>query len=241
MLPIGPNVLDERASVIHTSVRDPDVRDNVAERDGRRCILPGASNECEAAHIIPLMKGDEYIKALTERKCSIRAAEDVIDDINDVRNGIFALGRVHIALGMRLAFLVVCQTPDFAMDVSDVPGPADMPTHTPKGCTLHVLKGSIVIGATPQAVIVESGSLVRIAGKDWPPAVLFDAVYASVVLKTFGVKTSVESMKEVWKDELSFGLSLGSLSERKRSATRYRTRGDDGVELDGLDMLNLVP
>ncbi|KZT63137.1 hypothetical protein DAEQUDRAFT_770878 [Daedalea quercina L-15889] len=199
MLPIDPNVLDERTSVIHTSVRD-----NVAERDGRRCILTGASNECEAAHIIPLMKGNEYNKALTECMCSVQAPEDVIDDINDVRNGIFIKGDLHTAFGVLLAVLV---TPNFAMDVSDVPGSAHTPTHTSTGCTLHIFEGDIIIGASLQWVLIESGSQVRIADKAWPPAVLFDAVYASLALKTFSVKTSIDIYLK--GNEVLLGTGLG--------------------------------
>ena len=40
-----------------------------------------------------------------------------------------------------------------------------------------------IFGVTPDEVIVKSGSTLRIADSDWPPAVLFDAGYAVAVLK----------------------------------------------------------
>ena len=52
------------------------------------------------------------------------------------------------------------------MDVSDIPAPPNMPpTDAPTRCTVHVFGGPTVIGATPERVIVESGSPVRIADK----------------------------------------------------------------------------
>ena len=48
----------------------------------------------------------QYIWSLTERECGARS-EDVIEDINDVRNGIFINAAEHRRLGKELAFLVV--------------------------------------------------------------------------------------------------------------------------------------
>ena len=48
----------------------------------------------------------QYIWSLTERECGARS-EDVIEDISDVRNGIFVNSSVHQILGKELAFLVV--------------------------------------------------------------------------------------------------------------------------------------
>ena len=48
----------------------------------------------------------QYIWLLTEREYGARS-EDVIEDINDVRNGIFINAAEHRGLGKELAFLVV--------------------------------------------------------------------------------------------------------------------------------------
>ena len=72
------------------------------------------------------------------------------------------------------------------MDVSDVPDPANTPP-TSRRCTAHVVRGSAVFGATSGRVIVESGSLVRIAEADWPQDVLFNSTYAALVMEQFGV------------------------------------------------------
>ena len=141
------------------------------------------------------------------------------------------------------------------MDVSDVPAAANTPpTNAPTLCTAHVFSGEIVIGATPDGILVRSGSPVRIASNGWPPAVLFDAVYASVALKTFGVQTAIAKMQEVWQHELSFGLTPRTPSERERAmrdGTKAKKQNVDRKrnsaqcyeheELDAWDMLSLVP
>lgn len=136
------------------------------------------------------------------------------------------------------------------MDVSDVPAAANIsPTKVPTLCTAHVFGGEIVIGATPHGILVRSGSPVRIASNGWPPAVLFDAVYASVALKTFGVQTAIAKIQEVWQHKLSFGLTPRTPSERERAAKtkkdadrkRNSAQCYGNEEPDAWDLLSLVP
>ena len=104
------------------------------------------------------------------------------------------------------------------MDVADVPLPgntSDVRAPATTRCTVHVFEDSCVLGATPDRVFVESGSTLRIADSDWPPAVLFDAGYAVAVLKRFGARTkaSVDELKRIWGRKLTFDLELGTSIE----------------------------
>ena len=40
---------------------------------------------------------------------------------------------------------------------------------------------------------------------DWPPAILFDAVYASAVLHNFGTQELKDAVSKVWKDSFGSG------------------------------------
>ncbi len=135
---------------------------------------------------------------------------------------------------------------------SDVPGPGNVPDPTvaPARCTAHVFDGPIVLGITPQEIVVKSGSQAGIADRDWPPPVLFDVTYGSLVLKTFGVQATIDTVKEVWQDQLTFGVPKGtvaenafrSLQEKKaRKARKPHTENNTRAELDALDLLRLIP
>ena len=50
----------------------------------------------------------QYIWQLTSRQRSVRAQEGIVNDINNVRNGLFLDKNNHSILGKQLGFLVVC-------------------------------------------------------------------------------------------------------------------------------------
>ena len=135
------------------------------------------------------------------------------------------------------------------MDVADVPLPGNTPdvrAPATTRCTVHVFEDSCVLGATPDRVFVESGSTLRIADEDWPPAVLFDAGYAALVLKTFGVKASVDMMKSVWGRRLTFDLDLGTAMEgerMKQEEEKIRRKKSRPLEAepDFFDLVLMVP
>ena len=59
MLPIDTHIDNERISVTHSSLQDPEFGRSLAERDQEHCVLTGDPCECEAAHVIPFRMGDE--------------------------------------------------------------------------------------------------------------------------------------------------------------------------------------
>jgi hypothetical protein len=82
------------------------------------------------------------------------------------------------------------QTPNFAMDMTDVDSNAD---RAKERFTSHLLDRSLERGLPPlSAVRVPSDMSI------WPPAALFDAVYASAVLHHFGF--AVTDISEKWGD-----------------------------------------
>lgn len=83
------------------------------------------------------------------------------------------------------------QTPNFAMDTTDVDANADS---AQESLTSHLFDQDLKRAAGP------SGKAVRVPSdmSTWPPAVFFDAVYASAVVHHFGF--GVTDILEKWGD-----------------------------------------
>jgi len=167
----------------------------VEGRDGS-CVLAGDPNmrdavycTSEAVHLLPHSKGDTYIEAFTShRRRDSSGDDDIVRDIDDVRNGIFLNASLHRVLGEYITFL---KTPNFAMDTTDIVSNAD---RAQVRYTSHLFDLSLERFAGP------SGSAVRVPSdmSIWPPDVLFDAVYAGAVVKNFGFQ--ITDILEKWED-----------------------------------------
>ncbi|KAI0027032.1 hypothetical protein K488DRAFT_91444 [Vararia minispora EC-137] len=134
--------------------------------------------------------------------------DQIIEDINDVRNGIYLKADFRVAFGRLFAFLV---TPNFAMNTSDIDVNA---TEDKPRCTLHMIDGPEVFGT------FESGLPVLIAGSNWPPSSLFDTVYATLVLAKFGVTETVQLAANAWKEVPSASALTSFEQEKKVSEQR---------------------
>lgn len=149
-------------------------------------------------------------------------------------------------LGKDLAFIV---TPNFAMNTTDI-DPAALSTE--KRCTSHLfLHGEPV----PEALF--SGSPLRISDTpEYPPATLFDAVYAGAVLHHFGTQTLKDEVIGTWKDtfdpggamtaanveqaEMNDGRAVTKEKKHRRDQDRATRREARNVP-DTFDMLMALP
>ena len=97
------------------------------------------------------------------------------------------------------------KTPNFAMDTTDIDSNADK---AQERFTSHLFDRSL------ERVLPSSGSAVRVPFdmSDWPPAELFDAVYASAVLHHFGFQ--VTHISEKW-DVFYPGVLLKACDRRR--------------------------
>ncbi|KAH9173584.1 hypothetical protein EDB89DRAFT_1958641 [Lactarius sanguifluus] len=210
--------------------------DEVAQRDGGRCLLTGwAGKFCDAVHLLPHRKGDMYISTYTQRRS--RARDDITEDINDIRNGVFLNKVAHVML-----------TPNFAMDTTDVD-----PTAPPaqKQCISHLSDpappGTITSGSTFQISDIHR----------FPPAIIFDAVYAGAVLHHFGTQTLKDVVTANWEDTYSGAMTVAptdpraasdehdaaveSLRSRMQAQALDEAHDETHCEPDILDMLAFVP
>jgi len=189
VFPIDPKLAD--TSTITSSLastRRDNFRYDVEGRDGS-CVLTGADALiCDAAHLIPHSKGSAYIETFTTHRGRLSSGDDdLVHDINDVRNGLLIQASLHRVLGNHLAFL---KTPNFAMDTSDVDPNAD---GSQERFTSHVFNQSL-------EGLFRSGAALRVPSdmSNWPPAALFDADYAGAVMHHFGI--AVADILEKWKE-----------------------------------------
>ncbi|TFK23854.1 hypothetical protein FA15DRAFT_705047 [Coprinopsis marcescibilis] len=182
--------------------------DDVAGRDGEACA---DCRYCDAVHLLPPSKGDGYITRYTQRRSQDSAGEDI------------SLGhQPHILNG---------ETPNFAMTTSDI-DPTAPPTQ--RRCTAHAfeLGDSFALGNTSMS----SGTQIRVSDTpEWPPAIIFDAVYASTVVHHFGNQKLKDEVNATWKDKfypdgittMAQAAYKGITDERASARERTRNQAQD--------------
>ncbi|KAH9971019.1 hypothetical protein BGW80DRAFT_1325168 [Lactifluus volemus] len=154
--------------------------DNIMSRD-TCCVLTGCEAEgCDAAYLLPQSKGDEYIQTYTERRSRDPGGNDIIRYIDSSRNGLLLNCVAHRTLGKDLGFLM---TPNFALNTDDI-DPSAPPNE--RRCTSHVFKR---FGATMSDALRPGSQLRVLNTPDFPPAIVFDAVYAGAVVTHFATKS----------------------------------------------------
>jgi hypothetical protein len=228
MFPVDPNIGRTNVTSSCATTQRAEFNEEVANRDGRTCALTGIeAMYCDAVHLLAHSKGDtvcysysqsvlthhlQYITTYTQRRSRDRTGGDIVQDIDNIRNGLFLNRFTHTALGKNIAFLMVCatgvictsesdgadeQTPNFAMNTADID-----PTAPPakRKCTAHRFRLNDPVsfgglGAPP------SGSPLRLSDTpECPPPILFDAVYAGAVLHHFGTQILKDEVVATWKE-----------------------------------------
>ncbi|KAI0246989.1 hypothetical protein BJV78DRAFT_1249580 [Lactifluus subvellereus] len=250
IFPLDPSLANTRiVTSSQTSTRRDNFRADVEERDGRRCVVTSAPhNQCDAAHLLPHSKGDMYIETFsTHRRRDTSGENDIVQDIDNVRNGLFVNVIIHCILGQHVAFL---KTPNFAMDMTDVDLNAD---GAEERYTTHVFDRSQWPFAIPPGLPIQVPSNMSA----WPPATLFDAVYASAVIYHFGV--AMDDVLKMWGNVFQPGgpttaahtddkhrrnqadADEENYNEQKPARERrYGRRGMRG-RFDGFDALMMLP
>jgi len=133
------------------------------------------------------------------------------------------------------------------MDTTDI-GPIAPPQE--ERCTAHTFQlhpDPYVLGDKT----LHSGSPLRMShSPDWPPAILFDAVYASAVLHNFGTQELRDAVTKVWEDsfdpdEIITGVDTDhkvNTDERTLNQTQERQEHYEAFNgPDTFDMLLALP
>ncbi|KAF8523457.1 hypothetical protein BU17DRAFT_63749 [Hysterangium stoloniferum] len=94
-------------------------RNNLLERDGF-CVWTGGAPDIGAGlHIIPFSRGSKWFQLIVGNRPNY--SEDVgdLDDINDIRNGVFATPTAHYVFDSRR--IAIVKTPNRYLSTSDIP------------------------------------------------------------------------------------------------------------------------
>ncbi|KAF8482447.1 hypothetical protein DFH94DRAFT_365059 [Russula ochroleuca] len=94
-------------------------REDVIHRDGLFCVITQHPAEhCDATHLIPRSKGDEYIKKVVQDHSPLYHPSPSISGIDDVQNGVLLWKGVHSFLFTgEVAFL---KTPNYGLNPTDI-------------------------------------------------------------------------------------------------------------------------
>ncbi|KAF9476146.1 hypothetical protein BDN70DRAFT_995893 [Pholiota conissans] len=192
MFSADPGLVRTHITSSVSSIQRDHFRENVLRRDGSSCVLNGwGADLCEAVHLIAHSKDDAYIATYSKSHSREPAGDDIIESIDDVRNGLLLNRLVHPLLGKGFAFLM---TPNFAMNTDDVD-----PTAPPLE---RRYTAQLFIDRPEREFILGNGKLRIFDGPQWPPAIIFDAVYAGAVLHHFGAPGVQDEIDKSWKSIL---------------------------------------
>ncbi|TFY67402.1 hypothetical protein EVG20_g3957 [Dentipellis fragilis] len=211
----------------------------VAQRDEDRCVVTGLDVRiCDAVHLLDQSKGNAYIDAFTRgRSRGPDKKNSIVSDIDSVRNGILVDATLHRVLGCEFTILV---TPNFAMDSGDIEEGAQG-----QRFTAHFFEPSLA-----RLYRDFNGQAIRCPRdmSQWPPAVLFDSIYARTVVHYFGILP--KSVLEPWKDIFYSTISAHTGSQdgdardfvadnevRKQEVEQDQCSAPQGRRQDSVDLL----
>ena len=105
------------------------------------------------------------------------------------------------------------------------------------------LKSFNVAGSCLPLPYPDSASSVSVS--DWPPDVLFEAVYGAVVLHEFGAEAARARVAEVWEEMYyprgGFDATTAEMDVRRRRARVQRAQARGPAKPDHFDLLMMVP
>ncbi|KAK0462194.1 hypothetical protein IW261DRAFT_1348408 [Armillaria novae-zelandiae] len=188
--------LNDRITSSATELRLPSFSQSIIQRDGDFCVFTETEAAyCEAIHILPKCKGDEYIQAVHQDRrhaysgipSSILEFErPILESIDCDENGIFVTSDLHkMHAKGAIAFL---KTPNFALNPEDIPRVEEGDIPTSRITLQHI--------QPPQGLDRVAQRDARITGSGNPPvsAIILDFVYGVAALKRWSRGPDVEKM-----------------------------------------------
>jgi len=204
------------------TTRQKKFRRDVSSRDGKRCVVSGQQEEdCQAVHIIPRSKGDEYIQfVLSDRAPLYSGGERLeLDGIDCTENGIFLFSGFHARFDSgKIVFL---KTPNFAMKCTDVPVTGyDVPPAS-RTTMQYLVQAPELHMVFPQSDVKCDWSV----GKA-PPNILLDFMYGAAVVKHWGAPGIQGMLAKRYLEDFS------KIPPRPHENHTSEDEDEDGVESD---------
>ncbi|KAF8262206.1 hypothetical protein EI94DRAFT_1789091 [Lactarius quietus] len=131
--------LNDRITTTDQTPRQRGFTERLVDRDGGCVVTLEVEDLCDAAHLIPRSKGDEYIDRLVRDRSPRYEPPPSISEIDAVENGILLRSDLHKLLGKGcVAFL---KTPNYGLEPTDIPRYQLPPARgTDHHITLHQLR-----------------------------------------------------------------------------------------------------
>lgn len=191
--------LNDRETSTEQTHRGLHFRRDVRQRDGCCIITQERAEDCDAAHLIPRSKGDEYIQRVVQDRSPLYGHTSIpsISGIDAIENGVFLSKLLHSKFGRGdVAFLM---TPNFVseLDPTDIHRFEQGSTGTDY-YTLQQLKKPDTNNPVLMATLKAAGSLdpfiafrcgahvdalFQGTGSSLPPAVIVDYMYGVAAYK----------------------------------------------------------
>ncbi|EDR05166.1 uncharacterized protein LACBIDRAFT_294884 [Laccaria bicolor S238N-H82] len=88
-----------------------------------RCVWTGTEYAGDGMHIIPYKRGSEWFRLIVENRPSYDEEVESLEDINDIRNGVFASMMINRIFDQRL--VAILKTPNHILETEDIPPRCD--------------------------------------------------------------------------------------------------------------------
>ncbi|KAH9004500.1 hypothetical protein EDB86DRAFT_3199514, partial [Lactarius hatsudake] len=114
------NGLVERATTSSSTSCRSDFRKEVVKRDGESCVITGNPLDvCDAAHIIPRCKSDEYLSKVVEDRWDLYDPRPPpINEVDDIQNGVLLTADLHRLHSK--GEIALLKTPNHGLDPTDI-------------------------------------------------------------------------------------------------------------------------
>ncbi|KAF8341791.1 hypothetical protein F5887DRAFT_1218252, partial [Amanita rubescens] len=194
---IDPEVIKTRTNVpSETTEMRNDFSTDLLERDVC-CVWTGTDPFIgDGFHIIPYKRGSEWLQQIIENRPKDDENVKELNEINDIRNGVFANSGIHRAFDRRRA--AILKTPNSILQTEDVP-PRHLREHIsekvsyPPRCR-YTLQWLVTPNANTMSSIPNNSDATfrkRTPKRDYPSGILLHYIYGAAAIKNWGRGTDV--------------------------------------------------
>ncbi|KAH9959992.1 hypothetical protein BC827DRAFT_428419 [Russula dissimulans] len=177
--------LNDRVASTMNSPRSQLFRREVVLRDDACIVTRKEHRHCDAAHIIPRSKGNNYIEEVVRSRRHLYPRSSIeITDIDDVRNGILLNASLHREFGC--GDVVFLRTPNFRLRCEDIPQGTTVYPEFEYRFTMQHIVPDLSIYPTPDVDARLDGSKSNV-----PPAILLDFMYGAAACQRWKTNDAV--------------------------------------------------
>ncbi|KAI0789421.1 hypothetical protein C8Q75DRAFT_765568 [Abortiporus biennis] len=189
---LGSSTISDISSLSSLSGRHEYFKEALVARDCTCIMSQAIPFGCDGAHLIRCSLGDKYIKTVTQKR---RYNDDpIINDIDDVRNGLLVNAYLHRYLGRSVALL---QVPNPFLHTVHIPGVDS--SIGDRQYFLQNFDASIRTDPIHNVMMPHNAPAKQPkVMEDWPTDTLLAFVYGAVAMATFGTTEVTDILRKYW-------------------------------------------